>query len=181
VVPPGLHRGLIEGLSRFESPGCDDARASGVGRPASQTFCADNDGALRLVVEHLAKLGHERIGFVIDPVNEHTAEGRARAWAFTRAISEAHLHGDVLVWDYDGSLSRGIAKAAAALALVVFSDTPGRPAPRRMPALWIDVPGDLSIVGFDSSSFCETTKPRLTSVNHPLNGLLAKQRPICLL
>jgi len=33
------------------------------------------------------------------------------------------------------------------------------------------VPHDLSVVGFDSSSFCESTKPRLTSVNQPVESM----------
>jgi LacI family transcriptional regulator len=35
----------------------------------------------------------------------------------------------------------------------------------------IRVPDDLSVVGFDSSTFCETTTPRLTSVSQPVERI----------
>jgi len=35
----------------------------------------------------------------------------------------------------------------------------------------VTVPRDLSVVGFDSSSFCDSTKPRLTSVNQPVERM----------
>ncbi len=136
------------------------------------TFCADNDGALRLVVKHLAGLGHRSIGFVIDPVNEHTAEGRARTAAFRTAITEAGLDGDVLVWDYDApELEAYRGSKAPHTALSAFSDTHAGHLLVACQRLGISVPHDLSIIGFDSSSFCETTSPRLTSVNQPVERI----------
>jgi LacI family transcriptional regulator len=35
----------------------------------------------------------------------------------------------------------------------------------------IRVPEDLSVVGFDSTSFCNELRPRLTSVSQPLHAL----------
>ncbi|HWA84216.1 MAG TPA: LacI family DNA-binding transcriptional regulator [Fimbriimonadaceae bacterium] len=136
------------------------------------TFCVNNPGALRLVVEHLVRLGHKRIGFVIDPVNEHTAEGRTRVSAFRDAMDEVGLKGDVLVWDYDcAGLEAYASDDAPHTALACFSDTLAGHLLAACQRLRIRVPEDLSIVGFDSSSFCESTTPRLTSVFQPVERI----------
>jgi len=40
--------------------------------------------------------------------------------------------------------------------------------------LGIDVPRDLSIIGFDSTSFCDELNPRLTAISQPLGAMGAK-------
>jgi LacI family transcriptional regulator len=140
--------------------------------PGVPTFCADNDGALRLPVQHLAELGHRRIGFVLDHLNEPTAEGRARSAAFLRAIREAGLNGEVLVWDQQAlQLQEYRLGMGPHTALIAYSDfLAGRllAACRRFE---IRVPHELSIIGFDSSSFCETTTPKLTSIFQPVERI----------
>jgi LacI family transcriptional regulator len=143
--------------------------------PGVPTFCADNDGALRLVVQHLLSLGHRRIAFVIDPINEHTAEGRVRVAAFKSAMVEAGLEADVVVWDYEAKeLENYRGKSRPHTALATFSDTLAGHLLARCARLGILVPHDLSVVGFDSSSFCDRTTPRLTSINQPVE-LMARE------
>lgn len=137
--------------------------------PGVPTFCADNDGAMRAVVRHLRGLGHERIAFAVDPVSEHTVEGRARRHALIDALGGPV---DVLVWgdDYDGA-ARYARPDAPHTALVCFSDHTAGIVLRACMAAGVRVPRDLSVVGFDSSPFCETTKPRLTSVAQPVERM----------
>lgn len=140
--------------------------------PGVPTFCADNDGAMRNVVRHLKGLGHTRLAFVMDPVNEHTAEGRARRDAFLSASFAAGLAPDVLVWDEARlDLTPYAVPDAPHTALVCFSDTLAGRVLAVAPRYGVSVPRDLSVVGFDSSSFCESTKPRLTSVNQPVERM----------
>lgn len=149
--------------------------------PGVPTFSADNDTALRRVVTYLVSLGHRSIGFVIDPINEHTAEGRARALAFETAIQEAGVHGDVLVWDYSATeLQRYKSSDAPHTALATFSDTLAGHILVAADRYGISVPGELSVVGFDSSSFCEKTTPRLTSIHQPVEQI-AREATTCLL
>ena len=137
--------------------------------PGVPTFCADNDAAMRGVVRHLRDLGHERLAFVIDPVNEHTVEGRARRAAFFDAVG---MPTDVLVWDEScAEAARYALSDAPHTALVCFSDTVAGAVLKACARLGVSVPRDLSVVGFDSSSFCEGTKPRLTSVNQPVERM----------
>lgn len=140
--------------------------------PGVPTFCADNEGAMRAVVKHLKGLGHQRLAFVMDPVNEHTVEGRARRDAFLAASLAAGLAPDTLVWDEscaDIARYRGI--EAPHTALVCFSDTLAGAVLAACHREGVSVPQDLSVVGFDSTPYCETTKPRLTSVNQPVERM----------
>ena len=140
--------------------------------PGLPTFCVDNDSAMRLVIKHLKEMGHQRLAFVIDPVNEHTMEGRARCDAFFMACLSAGLAPEALVWDEDcREISRYKRRDAPHTALVCFSDTLAGRVLEACHREGVIVPEDVSVVGFDSSSFCEGTRPRLTSVNQPVERM----------
>ncbi len=140
--------------------------------PGVPTFCADNDGAMRAVVAHLTELGHRRLAFAIDPVSEHTVEGRARREAFRVAARNAGLpEPAALVLSEMGELARYAEGDGPHTALVCFSDDLAGQVLAACDRLGVSVPRDLSVVGFDSSSFCEGTKPRLTSVNQPVERM----------
>jgi len=137
------------------------------------TFCADNDGAMRRVVSHLVSLGHERIAYVIDPVSEHSVEGQARAEALRSAARRAGLpEPEVIVLARDHSiLARYAEPSRPHTALVCFSDELARFVLGSCERLGVEVPRHVSIVGFDSSPLCETTRPRLTSVSQPVERM----------
>lgn len=134
------------------------------------TFCANNEGAMRLVVDHLVSLGHRSIGYLIDPVSIHTVEGNVRWEAFQNAMQAADLpKPDLIVaLPEDKELLRYATKERPHTALVCFSDEMAGFLLARLEQLGVSVPDHLSVVGFDSSPFCETTKPRLTSVSQPV-------------
>jgi LacI family transcriptional regulator len=137
------------------------------------TFCADNESAMRRVVSHLATLGHERIAYVIDPVSQNSVEGVARAEALKSAASRACLpEPDILVLSHDdGSLARYVQSEAPHTALVFFSDELASFALAICEELGVQVPDRFSVVGFDSSPLCESTRPRLTSVAQPVERM----------
>jgi len=140
--------------------------------PGVPTFCADNEGAMRTVLRHLKGLGHRRIAFVIDPVNRRTAEGCARRDAFETASLAAGLAPETLVWEEQCFEVAAYARDDAPhTALVCFSDTLAGQVLLACAREGVDVPGHVSVTGFDSSNFCEGTKPRLTSVNQPVERM----------
>ena len=79
---------------------------------------------------------------------------------------------DVLVWgdDFEG-VERYARPDAPHTALVCFSDYTAGVVLRACAAAGVVVPRDLSVVGFDSSPFCETTAPRLTSLHQPVERM----------
>jgi len=140
--------------------------------PGVPTFCADNESALRTAVNHLRDLGHERIAFLIDPVNEHTLEGVTRKLAFQSAIEASELIGDVLIWDKKSfPFGNYATEKPPHTGLICFSDTVAGELLTACRRAEIDVPGQISVIGFDSSPFCEGTRPRLTSLNQPVERM----------
>jgi LacI family transcriptional regulator len=140
--------------------------------PGIPTFCADNDGAMKTVVRHLKELGHQSVAFVVDPINEHTLEGAARRDAFIGASLMAGLSPQVLVWDeHCEEVAQYASPEAPHTALVCFSDTLAGHVLNACARFEVSVPEHVSVVGFDSSPFCESTKPRLTSVNQPVEHM----------
>ncbi len=140
--------------------------------PGVPTFCADNEAAMRRVAAHLAGLGHRKAAVVVDPINAHTVEGQVRSDAFLSAAFQKGMAADVVVWDAPYRELEAYAETTRPhTALVCFSDTIAGSLLSACMQLGISVPEDVSIVGFDSSAFCEGTRPRLTSVNQPVERM----------
>lgn len=141
--------------------------------PGIPTFCADNDGAMEKVVRHFQELGHSRVAFLLDTINEHAAEGRARAAGFQAACDKLGLLGEVCIWGEDPTddLRAYLGAGRPHTALAAYSDFYAGRILEICHELGIDVPTDLSLVGFDSSPFCETTYPRLTAVSQPVERI----------
>ncbi|MDR3688303.1 MAG: LacI family DNA-binding transcriptional regulator [Fimbriimonas sp.] len=145
------------------------------------TFAADNERAMERIVNHLVGLGHERIGFVVKPHVARTSEGKARINGFLKAAESLHVKGEVLLWEYAvEELSNYVPDAAPHTALAAYNDVHAGHILSRAKDLAIRVPEDLSVVGFDSSNFCERTQPRLTSVHQPIERM-AREATECLL
>ncbi|MCI9889444.1 LacI family DNA-binding transcriptional regulator [Micrococcales bacterium 31B] len=123
----------------------------------------DNAAGVRLAVEHLRRLGHERIAFVGGAPEPNAAE---RLAGFAAALgSEA----DVVTSDY--SESGGHAAALAILArddrptaLVCGNDRCAFGVIETLVRAGVRVPHDISIVGFDDSSLARLPFVDLTSV-----------------
>lgn len=135
-------------------------------------FCANNDLAMERIHEHLTGLGHRKIAFMIDPIPQLTAEGVTRRAAFERHAEARGIQHDVIVCDQsDPDISAYVGEDRPHTAIVAYSDTQAGAVLKAAEKLGIKVPQDLSVVGFDSSSFCERTRPKLTSVFQPVEQM----------
>jgi DNA-binding LacI/PurR family transcriptional regulator len=56
-------------------------------------------------------------------------------------------------------------------ALITFSERQAASILCRAESLGISIPKDLSIIGFDSTAYCDTTRPRLTSISQPIEQM----------
>ena len=143
--------------------------------PNVSRFCCDNDLGLKLAVDHLVELGHSRIAFVMDQYNHSTAEGRARIAGFKSAMAAHQLEtsdANILHWVIDQSkLVELVETPASPTALIVFSERQAVSILREAEAQGISVPEQLSILGFDSTAFCDTTRPRLTAISQPIEQM----------
>ncbi|MFE6234301.1 LacI family DNA-binding transcriptional regulator [Cellulosimicrobium sp. NPDC057862] len=140
----------------------------------------DNAQGMRSAVEHLAGLGHTSLAYVAGP-EASWADGM-RWRAFREATREAEVQAR-RIGPFAPTLAGGLSAAKSlvkhpATAAVAYNDLIAIGAMRGLRRLGVEVPRDLSIVGFDNifgSDFCT---PPLTTVAAPLRhfGSFAVQR-----
>ncbi|WP_223693848.1 LacI family DNA-binding transcriptional regulator [Leifsonia poae] len=128
----------------------------------------DADGGVRATVQHLVGLGHRRIGYVGGRAQLIHSVQRERAWR--GALLEVGLEpGPVIPGDF--SYIGGAAAATAMLALdepptavMCANDLSAMGFIARAEDLGIDVPGGLSVAGFDDIRLGTYVRPALTTV-----------------
>ena len=149
----------------------------------------DDRAGARAAAEHIVQLGHRRIGIltasftgphglVSDPVAAavgHVTRHRMLGWLDAleaggiRPVvvqlpnSEEHL-------GYDGARLLLDHDEQRPTALLCFSDSIAAGAVRAAASLGLDVPGDLSIVGFDDSPLAAHNRPPLTTVRQDVEA-----------
>lgn len=141
--------------------------------PATQKSLAvtiDYGPGIFEAVEHLAKLGHERIAFLSGPPSLHSAVSRRKA--FLAAMKKLGLKVDAeRVATGDHTLDRGMEAAGKLLklsprptAIVCSNDLSAIGAMHAISAAGLSVPRDVSVIGFDDIRFSEFLIPALTTV-----------------
>ena len=125
-------------------------------------------------VSHLLSLGHVRIGVITGPAGWTATEERRRG--YHAALAAASVMPDPELEIESNFLAAGGAQAAAQLleleapptAIFAFNDNLAIGAMETARARGLDVPGDLSIVGFDDTGEAAIVTPSLTTVRQPL-------------
>lgn len=144
--------------------------------PTEAVFVScDNEGGIELAVEHLWNLGHRRILFVREYEEITTPDCIARLGGFNQAMTRRGVkvtEEDVATWDWDFDMFLDWwAANPPHTAIVCWSERSGAQILKRALEAGIDVPRKLSVVGFDSTNYCETTQPRLTAVRQPISEM----------
>ncbi|AXI76719.1 LacI family DNA-binding transcriptional regulator [Peterkaempfera bronchialis] len=135
----------------------------------------DDAVAVEQSVGHLVSLGHRRIGMVLGPP-DHMPSRRKLA-AGRVACERAGLElPDSRVERALFSLEGGQAAATRLLqqgvtAIVCASDPLALGSVRAARRRGLTVPGDISVVGYDDSSFMTCTDPPLTTVRQPIEAM----------
>jgi DNA-binding LacI/PurR family transcriptional regulator len=130
----------------------------------------DDAHAIEQALAHLETLGHERIGIVLGPP-DHVPSIRKH-----EAYRSARGDGETLVEHTIFSLQGGVAAAGrlierGATAIVCASDILALGSIRQARRLGRDVPGELSVVGFDDSALMAFSDPPLTTVRQPIEAM----------
>jgi DNA-binding LacI/PurR family transcriptional regulator len=140
----------------------------------------DDDLGLYLAVEHLAGLGHERIAHAVDPIMEASTR-TARAQAFARAMRDHGLSaraGWTVALDEsehdDAALAPVLAAASPPTAFVADSDYRAIHLIELLERRGLDVPDDISIVGFDGIAIGALSRLALSTVAQPINELASQ-------
>jgi LacI family repressor for deo operon, udp, cdd, tsx, nupC, and nupG len=129
----------------------------------------DDAPGVRAAVDHLVSLGHRRIAHVSGP--QAMVHGRSRRTAWEQALRDAGLSGDLCV-EADFSAESGAAATRHLLdlpepptAIVYANDLMAMAGLSLALSRGIDVPGQLSVTGFDDMEIAAHLQPSLTSVS----------------
>ncbi len=136
-----------------------------------------DEAAMAVAVEHLASLGHTRIGLVNGLPTTDTAERRGAGFASAMADAELPVNPDFVTWlGYDPQQGRAAMRSLGALAerptaIVVSNINAALGLLVEARSLGIGVPDDLSIVAIHDAWTAENAWPPLTTVRMPLYEL----------
>ena len=142
--------------------------------PGSATVRVDHKAGGRIATEHLLELGHRRIAHIAGPkglgVSQHRLDGYRRALSAHGVAFEESL---VVEGDFseDGGY-RGIQellrRRTRFTALFAANDLSAIGAMTALREHGLQVPGDVSVVGFDDIHLASYTSPKLTTVRQPI-------------
>ena len=146
------------------------------------TIDTDRSEGFRLATEYLVRLGHRKLGIVLPDYNDPKMEAnnRFRLEGFRRGLSEAGLSfRPECVIEYSMPIEEGMARAMQQLvnspdrptALLTFSDTTAVPCIRELMRLGLNVPKDISVIGFDNSSFASQNLIPITTLAQPVEEM----------
>ena len=181
VLLPGLLCDNPEVLQALHAAGLEVGRiaatqTAGIG----QAVGIDDEAAAHAITAHLVASGHTRIGYIDGP--QDLSVCRLREAGFKRAMREAGLQPDptcMRVGDF--SYRSGLDATEALLGLperptAIFAANDDMAAAVISVAhrQGLDVPGDLSVCGFDDTSVAQSVWPELTTVHQPVGDMAAK-------
>lgn len=135
------------------------------------TVKCDNGTGMRLAVDHLAELGHSRIGFMFD--------GRLRNGESAERGELLYVYGQergIDVSFIDIGVTPPVMDAYFAghpqeTALITHSEHYAIEAMDSARRHGVRIPDDLSIIGFDSTHVCDFQDPPLTAIRQPLEEM----------
>ncbi|TSA87374.1 LacI family transcriptional regulator [Deinococcus detaillensis] len=149
------------------------------GNPEATTITVDNIGGAHAATTHLLGLGHQRIGMIVGRQDISTAVERQRG--YQQALSEAGLDADpALIRSGNHREAAGYQAAHELLALpphqrptalFVGNNEMTIGAVLAARELGLEIPRDLSLVGFDDSRWAQTMSPPLTVIAQPAYAL----------
>lgn len=180
IVVSGMHADTHADLARYR--GLRDAGmalvlVNGQRADLNATFLSvDDAAAVGMAVDHLVSLGHARIGLALGPERYvpviRKSEGFRRALARHAGVVDSEpLITNSLFSLEGGFLSANELLERGATGLICASDVMALGAIRAARSRGLEVPADLSVVGFDDSHFSAFVDPALTTVRQPVRTM----------
>jgi LacI family transcriptional regulator len=148
--------------------------ATGKPSPFAHAVTIDDVGAAKTITAYLVSLGHRRIGFIRG--NPAQFQSELRQAGYEQALREAGLAVDsALIEPGDFTYRSGLIAAENLLSLeqaptAIFASNDDMAAAVVSAAhrRHLEVPGDLSICGFDDTMMATTVWPELTTIRQPI-------------
>ena len=139
-------------------------------RPGISILKIDYQHGIREGVQHLAALGHRNIAFVAGPLELHSAQSRLTA--FKKSLQECGISAE-RKWIVEGehtmeggmeAADRLLASKPLPTAIMCSNDMSAIGVLHKMYRAGLQVPRDISVIGFDDVRLAETAIPPLTSI-----------------
>jgi DNA-binding LacI/PurR family transcriptional regulator len=164
VIAPQRH--AVEALAAVP-PDLPVVAVEGGRAPNLPVVCVDQAEGAAMATRHLLELGHETVWHVAGPQDWLEAEGRLQAWQATLEAADARvpepLSGD---WSPRSGYEAGrrLAGRDDVTAVFVANDQMALGLLRAFREAGVDVPGRVSVAGFDDIPEAEFFSPPLTTV-----------------
>jgi LacI family transcriptional regulator len=129
----------------------------------------DNADGMRQIVDHLAGLGHARIGFVAGPRSSWSTRERSRVLrSATAAVGVELVEIGHFAPTFDGGLAAAEGVVVSGVtAVVAYNDLVALGLLNALRDRGIDVPSQLSLVGIDNIQMSSMVHPALTTLAIP--------------
>ena len=146
----------------------------GASAPGFDTVSADGEAAGYAVIRHLIELGHRDIALLV--YNGGLENIGARIAGYRRALAEHHLEGRERICLSDpgleslrATIEQELLRADRPTAVFALTNHSALAAIKAARALGLDIPGDVSIAGFDDFVWMCALRPYLTTVAQPMD------------
>jgi len=168
-----VNRDLPADATTRAAVGTDDSTSPDASVP---TVAIDAAGGVEQAVEHLVALGHRTVAYAGGPASSWSDARRHEG--LRRAVAR-HAPSGLEVEDlghfaptFDGGGAAGdLVLARGATAVIAHNDMVALGLVDRLRRRGVDVPGDVSVVGFDDTPSARIVWPPLTTVSVPLARL----------
>ncbi len=133
----------------------------------------DNEGGIRLAMEHLLAHGHRRIAFIAGQPMDEAGDSGERLRAYRTVLQEHGLTPDPALMAYGLHLFEGgkqamhqiLASGAAFTAVVASNDESALGAIQVLQEAGLRVPEDVAVIGFDNQYEAASHDPPLSTVH----------------
>lgn len=146
----------------------------------------DNIRGAYLATHHLIKNGHKKIAYICS--SHHIADIDQRLQGYKQALDEAGLPFSEDMIIYNAPYEEGGEKAALELlekginptAIAIYNDSMAAGVLSVLTDNGFEVPDDISIIGFDNITISRYLRPRLTTINYPIDTMSTQAAKLAL-
>lgn len=158
--------------ARLAGRGVPFVLINGYNEGISAPFVSPDDrAAARMAARHLTALGHQRIGLATGPRRFVPAQRKTEGFLAELGPQATERVRHTLFSVEGGHAAAGSLLDAGCTGLVCGSDLMALGAVRAARQRGLEVPGDVSVVGYDDSELIAFTDPPLTTVRQPVRAM----------
>ncbi|MGB3457563.1 MAG: LacI family DNA-binding transcriptional regulator [Litorimonas sp.] len=143
-----------------------------------QAVLMDDAEASRQMTQHLIELGHTEIGFIEGPSDHSSSAQRLRGFRAAMegaglSVTPDHVRRGDFTFASGVEAAQALLGSPASRPTAIFASNDDMAAGTMQVAarLGLDVPGDLSVCGFDDTPIARMVWPQLTTVAQPIRRM----------